>query len=82
TMTTIPTDGTVETSEALTQDQAADTIFARMTAEPDAPADAAGDNAGFGNAGGAAADDDDGDESAADNETAGERPAAGDDAEV
>lgn len=48
-MTTNPTDGTVETSDGLTQDQAADAIFARMTAEPDAPADDAGDGAEIGN---------------------------------
>ncbi len=47
-MTTIPTDGTVETSAGLTQDQAADALFARMTAEPEAPAGHAGEDAGIG----------------------------------
>lgn len=47
-MTTNPTDGTVETSEGLTQDQAADAIFARMSAEPEAPPDHADDEVDIG----------------------------------
>lgn len=62
-MTTIPTDGTVETGEGLTQDQAADTIFARMTAEPEAAAGEAYEDEAIGDGGdpaeaGVAIDDD------------------------
>ncbi len=82
-MTTNPTDGTVDTSEGLTQDQAADAIFARMTAEPEAPAGHEDEDAEIGTPHDDEADIGvETDEDVQDEENGARRSAAADDAEV